>query len=117
MERHTIMGDEMLAHIRFPWEIRPMVRSHHERWDGCGYPDGLRGSEIPFTARILRIADNFDALTTTRSYREPLSAEEAFRVMQEDHGSFDPNLLDLFQRVLTEITLTFNEIPIAARAQ
>jgi putative nucleotidyltransferase with HDIG domain len=116
MERHTLMGDEMLAHIRFPWDIRPMVRSHHERWDGCGYPDGLHGNQIPLTARILRIADNFDALTTTRSYREPLSAEEAVRVMQEDHGSFDPDLLDLFQRVLTEITSTFDETQIAVGA-
>jgi putative nucleotidyltransferase with HDIG domain len=97
MEKHTVIGDEMLAHIPFPWDIRPMVRSHHERWDGRGYPDGLVADEIPLTARILRLADIFDALTTTRSYREPLSAAQAFQIMQDDHGSFDPQLFDVFR--------------------
>ncbi|MDP9349324.1 MAG: tetratricopeptide repeat protein, partial [Gemmatimonadota bacterium] len=73
MERHTVIGDEILAPLEFPWDIRPMVRSHHERWDGSGYPDRLVGEEIPHTARILRIADVFDALTTARSYRRPLT--------------------------------------------
>lgn len=102
MERHTVIGDEMLAHIPFPWDIRPMVRSHHERWDGRGYPDGLGGDSIPITARILRLADIFDALTTTRSYREPLSAEQAFQIMQDDHGSFDPQLFDIFRSLLLD---------------
>jgi putative nucleotidyltransferase with HDIG domain len=105
MERHTIIGDDMLAHIRFPWDIRPMVRSHHERWDGRGYPDGLSGNEIPLSARILRLADIFDALTTTRSYRAPLSPERAFQIMQDDHGSFDPTLLDLFRGMLADLAL------------
>jgi putative nucleotidyltransferase with HDIG domain len=105
MERHTVIGDEMLAHIRFPWDIRPMVRSHHERWDGRGYPDGLRGTEIPLAARILRLADIFDALTSTRSYREPLSPEQAFQIMRDDHGSFDPHLLDLFHNMLASLAL------------
>ncbi|HEX2094299.1 MAG TPA: HD domain-containing phosphohydrolase [Longimicrobiaceae bacterium] len=96
MERHTIIGDEILAPVEFPWDIRPMVRSHHERWDGKGYPDHLAGDAIPFTARILRIADIFDALTTARSYRQPLSPEEAFRIMEEDEGSFDPQLFTVF---------------------
>ena len=102
MERHTVIGDGMLAHIPFPWEIRPMVRSHHERWDGRGYPDGLAGEDIPLTARILRLADIFDALTTTRSYREPLTAQQAFQIMEEDHGSFDPDLFEEFRELLWE---------------
>jgi putative nucleotidyltransferase with HDIG domain len=102
MERHTVIGDEMLAHIPFPWDIRPMVRSHHERWDGRGYPDGLAAEQIPLTARILRLADIFDALTTTRSYREPLSSQQAFQIMEEDHGSFDPELFELFRDLLWE---------------
>lgn len=103
IERHTVVGDEMLASTEFPWEIRPMVRSHHERWDGRGYPDGLRGTEIPFTARILHIADVFDALTSTRSYRSPLSAEEAVKLMENDVGSFDPELFEVFKHLLPEV--------------
>jgi HD-GYP domain-containing protein (c-di-GMP phosphodiesterase class II) len=103
MERHTIIGDEILANFPFPWEIRPMVRSHHERWDGCGYPDGISGNAIPITARILRIADIFDALTTARSYRKPLTAQQALRTMENDHGSFDPDLFDVFRRIFPEI--------------
>lgn len=96
MERHTVVGDEMLSDIAFPWDIRPMVRSHHERWDGRGYPDKLSGEDIPWTARVLKIADVYDALTTTRSYRDPLSPQEAIRIMTSDEGSFDPALFDLF---------------------
>lgn len=103
MERHTVIGDEMLAHVEFPWDVRPMVRSHHERWDGGGYPDGLHARAIPVAARILRIADIFDALTTTRSYRRPLSPEEALGIMADDAGSFDPELFERFRRLFPEL--------------
>lgn len=103
MERHPIIGDEMLAPVEFPWDIRPMVRSHHERWDGRGYPDGLAGDDIPLSARILRIADVFDALTTARSYRRRLSPDEAFALMEEDTGSFDPEVFAIFKRVFPEL--------------
>lgn len=99
MERHTVIGDEILAPVEFPWDIRPMVRSHHERWDGRGYPDQLVGEAIPYTARILRLADIFDALTTARSYRRPLTPEEALTIMREDEGSFDPELFAVFLRL------------------
>jgi putative nucleotidyltransferase with HDIG domain len=99
IEKHTIVGDEILSTIEFPWDIRPMVRSHHERWDGGGYPDGLAGAAIPFTARILKVADVFDALTTTRSYRQPLSADEALRLMEADLGSYDPDLFEIFRQI------------------
>lgn len=102
IERHTVIGDEMLSSIEFPWDIRPMVRSHHERWDGEGYPDRLSGCNIPLVARMLRIADVFDALTTTRSYREPMSPEKAFRIMEEDTGSFDPQLFEIFRELFPE---------------
>lgn len=97
IERHTVIGDNMLSSIEFPWDVRTMVRSHHERWDGRGYPDQLCGEAIPFTARILRVADVFDALTTTRSYREPLSADQAFALMEGDEGAFDPQLFEIFR--------------------
>ncbi|HEX8905235.1 MAG TPA: HD domain-containing phosphohydrolase, partial [Longimicrobiaceae bacterium] len=106
MERHPVIGDEMLAPVEFPWDIRPMVRSHHERWDGRGYPDGLSGDTIPLSARILRIADVFDALTTARSYRRQLSPEEALAIMEEDVGSFDPELFDIFREIFPEIVGT-----------
>lgn len=106
MERHPVIGEEMLAPVEFPWDIRPMVRSHHERWDGGGYPDGLAGEAIPFAARILRVADVFDALTTARSYRGRLTPEEAMALMEEDEGSFDPALFSVFRDLFPELSPT-----------
>ena len=103
MERHTVIGDEMLAPVEFPWDIRPMVRSHHERWDGRGYPDRLAGEAIPLAARILRIADVFDALTTARSYRRQLTPHEALEIMVDDGGSFDPEIFATFRRIFPEL--------------
>ncbi len=105
MKRHTIMGDDMLSRIEFPWDVRPMVRGHHERWDGTGYPDGLAGEAIPLTARILCIADVFDALTTRRPYRDPSSPDEALEIMRRDSGRmFDPVLLARFERLIRSRT-------------
>ncbi|HZG41400.1 MAG TPA: HD-GYP domain-containing protein, partial [Longimicrobium sp.] len=106
MERHTVIGDEMLAPVEFPWDIRPMVRSHHERWDGRGYPDGLAAQAIPRSARILRLADVFDALTTARSYRAPLTPEQALDIMRDDQGSFDPELFEIFLDLYDEFAPT-----------
>ena len=85
MRRHPEAGVELLADIEFPWDVRPMVRNHHEKWNGTGYPDGLAGNEIPLSARILCIADVYDALTTTRSYRAGYSHEKAVQIMTEDN--------------------------------
>lgn len=114
MERHTVIGDEMLRPVEFPWDIRPMVRSHHERWDGRGYPDGLAGEAIPLSARILRVADVFDALTTARSYRRPLTPEEARAIMEDDAGSFDPALFAIFLDLFPELAPTAIEAAFAA---
>ncbi|HEX6039984.1 HD domain-containing phosphohydrolase [Longimicrobium sp.] len=113
MERHTVIGDEMLAPVEFPWDIRPMVRSHHERWDGRGYPDRLVAGDIPYSARILRIADVFDALTTARSYRAPLTPDEALAIMVDDEGSFDPELFVLFRELFDELAPTAVEAAFA----
>jgi putative nucleotidyltransferase with HDIG domain len=103
MRHHTLLGDEIVADLEFPWDIRPMVRSHHEHWDGGGYPDGLRGEEIPLAARVLAVADAYDALTTARSYRPSFSPEEALRLMERERGRLlDPDLLDLFHEVMAE---------------
>ena len=100
MRRHTTAGDEIVAELGFPYEIRPLVRSHHERWDGSGYPDQLKGEQIPRTARMLCIADVFDALTTPRTYRAAFSPPDAIRMMREDAGCFDPELFHLFESVI-----------------
>jgi putative nucleotidyltransferase with HDIG domain len=102
MKRHTIAGDEIVADLSFPWDIRPIVRSHHERWDGTGYPDRLSGEQIPLTARIICVADVFDALTTARSYRPALSRQEALRIMERDAGKiFDPELFNTFKWIIS----------------
>jgi HD-GYP domain-containing protein (c-di-GMP phosphodiesterase class II) len=103
MRAHTVAGDEIVAELGFPYDIRAIVRSHHERWDGTGYPDRLAGEQIPLNARILCVADVYDALTTSRSYRAELPVEEARSIMVELSGAaFDPSLLDVFLRILSE---------------
>jgi putative nucleotidyltransferase with HDIG domain len=96
MKRHPEAGLELVADIDFPGDVRAIIRNHHERWDGNGYPDGLKGEEIPFAARILCVADVYDALTTARSYRDSLTHARAAQVMRESTGQFDPDLLNTF---------------------
>ena len=96
MKRHPEAGLELVADIDFPGDVRAIIRNHHERWDGTGYPDGLAGEEIPFAARILCVADVYDALTTARSYRDSLSHGRAADVMRASKGQFDPHLLEMF---------------------
>jgi putative nucleotidyltransferase with HDIG domain len=96
MKRHPEAGLELVSDIDFPGDVRAIIRSHHERWDGTGYPDGLAGEDIPFAARILCVADVYDALTTARSYRDCLTHSRAVEVMRESTGQFDPQLLEAF---------------------
>ena len=96
MKRHPEAGLELVSDIDFPGDVRAIIRNHHERWDGTGYPDGLAGEEIPFAARILCVADVYDALTTARSYRDCLSHARAVEVMRNSPGQFDPQLLEAF---------------------
>jgi HD-GYP domain-containing protein (c-di-GMP phosphodiesterase class II) len=96
-----VAGDEIVERLAFPWDIRPIVRSHHEQWCGGGYPDRLAGEEIPLYARILCIADIYDALTTARSYRPALSRKEALRIMERESGRvLDPELFRLFRSLI-----------------
>jgi len=104
MERHPDAGVELLGDIQFPWDIRPMVRHHHERWTGGGYPTGIAGEAIPLSARILCIADVFDALTTDRPYRRgfsPVRALEIMRGSMREH--FDPELLGMWTEICARL--------------
>jgi putative nucleotidyltransferase with HDIG domain len=105
MKSHTTAGDDIVSPLNFPYDIRPIVRNHHERWNGTGYPDGLAGDEIPLVARILCVADVYDALTTTRSYRPALSTQEALRIMDRESGTvLDPEIYPIFRSLITEQT-------------
>ena len=101
VRRHPAAGVELLADIEFPWDVRPIVESHHERWDGKGYPDGLVGEAIPLTARVLCIADVYDALTSVRSYKQAFTHDEAIEIMRGDVGrAFDPALFAAFEEIV-----------------
>lgn len=103
IKRHPLIASAILEPIEELHEIIGDIRHHHERWDGGGYPDGLRGEAIPLGARILAIADSYDAMTSERAYHEPLSDEEAITELSACAGSqFDPDLVDLFVRILGE---------------
>lgn len=98
MKRHPDAGVDLLEGIDFPWDVRPMIRHHHEKWGGGGYPHGLAGLEIPYSARILTVADVWDALTTTRSYRAAFGTDRALAIMDEESGhTLDPELWALFR--------------------
>lgn len=103
MKQHTVWGSEILEPLTAFREVAVIVRSHHENYDGSGYPDGLKAGEIPLLARILRIVDSFDAMTTDRPYRKALLVSDAFRELSRHAGSFyDPRLVDLFLTAVKE---------------
>ncbi|MBI3402217.1 MAG: HD domain-containing protein [Acidobacteria bacterium] len=100
MKQHAEIGAQILSSIEFPYPVVPIVRHHHEFWDGNGYPSGLRGTNIPIGARILSVVDCFDALTSDRPYRPKLADEDALRVVQERRGTmYDPEIVDAFVRI------------------
>jgi putative nucleotidyltransferase with HDIG domain len=104
MKTHTIVGAELVEQIRFPYPVAPIVRSHHEKWNGTGYPDGLAGEQIPIGARILSAVDCLDALASDRQYRRALPLNEAIQVIQSEAGkSFDPRVADVLARRYVEL--------------
>jgi diguanylate cyclase (GGDEF)-like protein/putative nucleotidyltransferase with HDIG domain len=104
MKLHASVGADILSAIDFPYPVVPIVRHHHEYWDGGGYPDGLRSTDIPIGARILSVVDCFDALTSDRPYRPRLSDEEAIAILLQRRGSmYDPLIVDKFIEVLNEL--------------
>ena len=97
MKTHAALGADILSSIRFPYPVVPIVRHHHENWDGTGYPDGLSGSAIPIGARILSVVDCYDALTSDRPYRSALSDAEAIEILSQRRGRmYDPLVVDAF---------------------
>jgi putative nucleotidyltransferase with HDIG domain len=97
IKKHPVIGAEILESIPFLGEIVPMVKYHHERWDGRGYPEGLKGEEIPLGARIISVADTFDAMTSDRPYRKGLPAEIAREEIEKNAGTqFDPKVVEAF---------------------
>lgn len=104
MKLHASFGADMLSAIDFPYPVVPIVRHHHESWNGTGYPTGIRGTDIPIGARILSVVDCFDALTSDRPYRPKLSDQDAIAILLERRGSmYDPLVVDTFIRVHKEI--------------
>jgi putative nucleotidyltransferase with HDIG domain len=104
MKLHAGAGADMLSSIEFPYPVIPIVRHHHENWDGTGYPDGLSGANIPIGARILSVVDCFDALTSDRPYRKQLSAPDALSILEERRGSmYDPLVVDAFKEALDQL--------------
>jgi HD-GYP domain-containing protein (c-di-GMP phosphodiesterase class II) len=103
IKQHPEIGEHMLSRVPFLREILPTVRWHHERWDGGGYPDGLANTAIPRHASILAVADAFDAMTSTRTYRQALPLAEAMRRIQAGSGTqFAPSVVTAFDRVVAE---------------
>jgi diguanylate cyclase (GGDEF)-like protein/putative nucleotidyltransferase with HDIG domain len=108
---HTTVGAEILSRVNFPYPVIPIVKHHHERWDGRGYPEGLKGEEIPLTARIMAVVDCFDSVREDRPFRPGMTREAAIALLRKDAGThFDPKIVELFVHNLAQF-----EIEIANR--
>ena len=101
MRQHPEIGQELLEHIQVLHLEQTMIRHHHERWDGKGYPDGLKGTDTPLYARILNVADSFHAMVSDRPYRKALPIEVAIEELKKNSGTqFDPQIVEAFLRAL-----------------
>jgi putative two-component system response regulator len=108
MQRHTLIGDDMLAPLELLDRVRPIVRHHHERWDGGGYPDRLEETEIPLGARILAVADSVDAMSAHRVYREPLTEPQIVRELEQGRATqWDPAVVDVVLELIESGELSF----------
>lgn len=104
MKIHPLVGAEILEEVKFPYPVVPIVRAHHEKWDGSGYPFGLTGEEIPIGARILSVVDCLDALASDRQYRRALPLDQAMDIVLSESGkSFDPVIVDIMRRRYVEL--------------
>jgi diguanylate cyclase (GGDEF)-like protein/putative nucleotidyltransferase with HDIG domain len=104
MKIHPVVGAEILEQVKFPYAVAPIVRSHHEKWDGSGYPAGLAGDQIPIGARILSAVDCLDALASDRQYRRALPLDQAMNIVVSESGkAFDPVIVDILRRRYVEL--------------
>jgi putative nucleotidyltransferase with HDIG domain len=104
MKQHATVGADIISAVNFPYPVEPIVRHHHENWDGTGYPAGLVGTEIPIGARILAVVDCFDALTSDRPYRARMEDGDALEIISERRGNmYDPLVVDVFLRIYPAI--------------
>ena len=104
MKIHPTVGAEILEQVRFPYPVAPIVRTHHERWDGAGYPAGLKGEQIPIGARILSAVDCLDALASDRQYRRALPLDQAMEIVKSESGkAYDPRVVDILARRYVEL--------------
>jgi HD-GYP domain-containing protein (c-di-GMP phosphodiesterase class II) len=95
---HTVLGEELVSRVRFPWDIRPIIRSHHERLDGAGYPDGLRGDAIPVAAQIVGLLDVYRALLSPRPGRPAMTHAEALREVEQCRSRWRPEVYAAFRQ-------------------
>jgi response regulator RpfG family c-di-GMP phosphodiesterase len=116
MRSHTVRGEEICRHMKSLAPVMPIIRHHHERWDGTGYPDGLRGEQIPLLARVLQVVDIYDALTSARPYKPACTAQQAIQVLKEetDRGWRDPHIVNLFLKLHREVLCRIAEYATAA---
>jgi putative methionine-R-sulfoxide reductase with GAF domain len=118
MKTHTVVGAEILEQVRFPYEVAPIVRSHHEKWNGSGYPDGLAGERIPLGARILSAVDCLDALASDRQYRRALPLDEAIQIVRAESGiSFDPRVVEVLAGRYVELEKMASVVAKAEKAK
>ncbi len=105
MRSHTTRGEEICCHVKSLGQVLPIIRNHHERWDGTGYPDGLKANQIPLLARILQVADIYDALTNPRPYRTACSSDEAIGIIRDEtaRGWRDPEVVRVFMALYQEV--------------
>jgi len=104
MKIHPVVGADILERVHFPYPVVPIVRAHHEWWNGMGYPDGLRGEAIPIGARILTVVDSFDAMVSDRPYRRAMPLQEAMTVIKKLSGTqFDPQIVDALEQSFTKL--------------
>ena len=109
MREHPVVGERICAPLRSFRSVLPIIRHHHERLDGSGYPDALKGEAIPITARILQVVDVYDALTTARPYKPAFSITDALQTMKQEvaKGWWDPHIFDQFERLVRSGTANF----------
>src|SRR5581483_8025484 len=112
MKLHVDVGADILSLVNFPYPVVPIVRCHHENWDGSGYPRGVVGADIPIGARILSVVDCFDALTSDRPYRRRMTDEAALAILRERRGRmYDPHVVDTFITIYRDVELGEAETP------